>query len=361
MQTVQVKLAERSYPIYIGKNIWSLLPQKLQTVLPLTTALLVSDSNVYPLYGEKISAALTAAGWRVTPAVVPAGEGSKTLARAEELYTAAIKAGRDRSGTVVALGGGVVGDLAGVIAATYLRGVPFVQIPTSLLAQVDSSEGGKVAVNHPLGKNLIGAFYQPKLGWIELEVLRTLPRAEFLAGAAEVVKYGVILSESLFSTLERHWQDFLSQEERLLAQVITECCRLKAEIVAADEREAGQRALLNFGHTLGHALEAATHYDYYLHGEAVLVGMMLAVQLALRQQLLAPAAGGRLLELMAKLGMKPAPPALTAAAVLTALQQDKKRAGTKQPFILPVKIGQADIFANIPPMLVSSVLQEYLN
>ena len=143
--------------------------------------------------------------------------------------------------------------------------------------------------------------------------------------------------------------------------MITECCRLKAEIVAADEREAGQRALLNFGHTLGHALEAATHYDYYLHGEAVLVGMMLAVQLALRQQLLAPAAGERLLELMAKLGMKPAPPALTAAAVLTALQQDKKRAGTKQPFILPVKIGQADIFANIPPMLVSSVLQEYLN
>ncbi|HZK24617.1 MAG TPA: 3-dehydroquinate synthase [Oscillospiraceae bacterium] len=361
MKTVQVSLAERSYPIFIGKDLWSELPQQLPLALAPASALLVSDTNVYPLYGDKISAAFTAAGFKVTPAVVPAGEGSKTLARAEELYTASIKAGLDRASVIVALGGGVVGDLAGFIAATYLRGVPFVQIPTSLLAQVDSSVGGKVAVNHPLGKNLIGAFYQPKLVWIELEVLATLPQREFLAGAAEVVKYGAILSEPLWTKLEQSWPDFLAQEQAVLTQVIIDCCTLKAEVVAADERETGWRTLLNFGHTLGHALEAATRYTYYLHGEAVLVGMTLAVQLALQQQILAPAAGVRLLALFRRLGIKPAPPTLTAAPVLAALQQDKKRVGKKLPFIFPLQIGQASTFDSIPPVLLSSMLQEYLN
>lgn len=360
MRVVQVALGERSYPIYIGKNIWPALAGRLRETLKPGKALLVSDANVFPLFGGKVAAALAEAGFTVTPAVVPAGEGSKTLQHADNLYTAAIEAGLDRNGVVVALGGGVTGDLAGFAAATYLRGVPFVQVPTTLLAQVDSSVGGKVAVNHKLGKNLIGAFYQPKLVWVELDSLNTLPEREFLAGAAEVVKYGVIVSEPLITYLEAHWDRFLAKETAVLTEVVGDCCAIKAGVVAQDEREEGLRAILNFGHTLGHALEAATLYTYYLHGEAVLVGMVLAVRLAVRLGLLPREEGARLLRLFSRVGLKEAPPGLARQPVMTALQQDKKREGDNLVFILPVKIGEVRPFRHVPRDTVEAVLAAYL-
>ena len=360
MRMVQVPLGERSYPIYIGQNIWPAISQIWPEKVKPGQVLLVSDENVFGLYGGKLIAALHEAGFSVTPAVVPAGEGSKTLDWADTLYTAAIEAGLDRGGFIVALGGGVVGDLAGFVAATYLRGVPFVQVPTTLLAQVDSSVGGKTAVNHRLGKNLIGAFYQPQLVWVELETLATLPKREYLAGAAEVVKYGVILHEPLITYLEQHWDGFLAKETPVLTEVVGDCCALKARVVAEDERESGLRAILNFGHTLGHALETATSYHYYVHGEAVLAGMAMAVRLAEQRQLLPAAEADRLLRLFARVGLRPAPEDLAAEAVLAALRQDKKREGDALVFILPVRIGEVQSFKDVEPEAIAPVLASYL-
>ena len=360
MRIIEVPLGERSYPIYIGHEIWSELSTVLQQRLTPGKALLISDEHVFPLYGAKTAAALKKAGFTVTSAVVPVGESSKSVAQAESLYTKAIKAGLNRTDPVVALGGGVVGDLAGFIAATYLRGVPFVQIPTSLLAQVDSSVGGKVAVNHQLGKNLIGTFYQPRLVWIDLSVLNTLPQHEFLAGAAEVVKYGAILSKPLFQTLENRWDDLLKKDLEVLSEVIASCCTLKAQIVKQDEKEKGIRALLNFGHTLGHALETATDYTYYLHGEAVLAGMVLAVHLAVAAELIDFKTAGRLLALFKRVGLKKAPPGLTVEQVFTAMQQDKKRLVDKTVFILPVEIGSGQSFTSLTHPLISEVVRKYL-
>ncbi|MCW3491280.1 3-dehydroquinate synthase [Dethiobacter alkaliphilus] len=361
MRMVQVPLGERSYDIHIGENIWPAISEIWPQRLKPGQVLLVSDENVFGLYGGKLIAALHEAGFSVTPAVVPAGEESKTLKWADTLYTAAIEAGLDRSGFIVALGGGVVGDLAGFVAATYLRGVPFVQVPTTLLAQVDSSVGGKTAVNHRLGKNLIGAFYQPQLVWIELETLATLPKREYLAGAAEVVKYGVILHEPLITLLEKQWDGFIAGETPVLTEVIGDCCALKARVVAEDEREGGLRAILNFGHTLGHALETATSYKYYLHGEAVLAGMVLAVQLAQRRELLTEEEARRLLRMFARVGLRPAPPGLQAEAVLGALKQDKKREGDDIVFILPETIGKVRSFKDVDPQAVADVLAAYLD
>lgn len=360
MRLVQVALAERSYPIYIGQNLWPAIPEIWPQAVKPGKALLVSDENVFPLYGGKAVSGLTKAGFAVTPVVIPAGEESKTLAWADNLYSAAIEAGLDRRDVIVALGGGVVGDLAGFVAATYLRGIPFIQVPTTLLAQVDSSVGGKTAVNHKLGKNLIGAFYQPKLVWVELETLSTLPKREYVAGAAEVVKYGVILSEPLLTYLDEHWDSFLAKETPVLTEVIGDCCALKAGVVTADEREAGVRAILNFGHTLGHALEAVTSYRYYLHGEAVLAGMAMAVKLAAQKGTLAKEAAIRLLATFSRIGVKQAPGEITVAEVLAALRYDKKREGEQTVFILPEEIGRVRAFRDVDTAAVATVVAEYL-
>ncbi|MBS3899485.1 MAG: 3-dehydroquinate synthase [Dethiobacter sp.] len=361
MRLVEVALGERSYPIYIGQNMWHEIPQYWAERVKPGKLLLVSDETVFPLYGGQMIDGLQQAGFAVHLAVVPAGEGSKTLARAEQLYGAAIEAGLERRDLIVALGGGVVGDLAGFVAATYLRGVTFAQVPTTLLAQVDSSVGGKTAVNHSLGKNLIGAFYQPKLVWVELDTLLTLPRREYLAGAAEVIKYGVILSEALLKLLAARWQDFLAKEPELLTAVVGDCCALKAAVVTADEREEGLRAILNFGHTLGHALEAATSYSYYLHGEAVLAGMAMAVKLALGKGILQREEAAMLLELFDRVGLVPPPEALLAADVLAALKHDKKREAGRTVFILPEAIGKVRAFDDLEPEAVRQVLGSYLS
>lgn len=361
MRVVQVPLGERGYPIYIGKNIFSLLGEAwLETVKP-SQVLLVSDEHVFPLYGGKLIDVLDNNGFTVTPVVIPAGEGSKSLTWAENLYTQALEADLDRCSLFIALGGGVVGDLAGFAAATYMRGVPFVQVPTTLLAQVDSSVGGKVAVNHPLGKNMIGSFYQPKLVWVELAALDTLPEREFFAGAAEVVKYGIIMDEAFFSWLERNWQAFLDKDPDVLAEVIATCCELKARVVVQDEREAGLRAILNFGHTLGHALEAATSYGHYLHGEAVLVGMLMAVDIAEDKGVLVPTEAARCRSLLSRIGIKQPPAGLVTEQVMAALRFDKKREGETLVFILPKQVGQVAVYRDVDHLSIERVLNKYLN
>ncbi|NLM53064.1 MAG: 3-dehydroquinate synthase [Firmicutes bacterium] len=359
MQTIQVDLKERAYEIKIVSHQWHQLAAALAKVLAPGKVLLVSDEHVWAHYGSYVESALQGS-YTVVPVIIPPGEASKTLAEADRLYTVAIEAGLDRSNAVIALGGGVVGDLAGFVAATYLRGVPFVQIPTTLLAQVDSSVGGKVAVNHRLGKNLIGAFYQPKLVWIELETLKTLPPREFMAGAAEVVKYGAILSADFITFLEENWAGFLKQDKAILQEIIATCCRLKSQVVVEDERETGKRAILNFGHTLGHALEAATSFQYYLHGEAVLAGMVMAVDIAQKLLLLSHVEAKRLLRLFARVGVKPAPPDLSQEAVLAALKQDKKRRGEETVFILPTSVGEVVSYRHVSREIISEVLAKYL-
>jgi 3-dehydroquinate synthase len=361
MRKLQVALAGRSYPIYIGRNLYPSLGETWAEAVTPAKALLVSDENIFPLLGGKIFAELDSAGFKVSTVVVPAGEGSKSLAWLEALYSSALEAGLDRSCLIVALGGGVVGDLAGFAAATYLRGVPFIQVPTTLLAQVDSSVGGKTAVNHPLGKNLIGAFYQPRLVWAELEALETLPQREFLAGAAEVVKYGIILSETFFAYLEENWEAFLDKEVSVLSEVIATCCELKSRVVACDEREEGLRAILNFGHTFGHALEAATGYGHYLHGEAVLAGMAVAVHMAASRKALARPQAERIMAMLARIGFRTPPPHLDATSVLEALRYDKKREGGRLVFVLPVRIGEVAQYNDLDMGLLSSSLEKYLS
>ncbi|MBS4022195.1 MAG: 3-dehydroquinate synthase [Dethiobacter sp.] len=360
MRRLQVSLEGRSYPIYIGRNLYPHLWGAWQESVKPTKILLVSDENVFPLFGGKLIAELDRAGFASSLVVVPAGEGSKSMSWLEAIYSSALEAGLDRGGLVLALGGGVVGDLAGFAAATYMRGVPFIQVPTTLLAQVDSSVGGKVAVNHPLGKNLIGAFYQPRLVWIELETLRSLPEREFLAGAAEVIKYGIILSKPFFNYLEENWTAFLARQEEVLTEVIAVSCGLKSEVVARDEREEGERAILNFGHTWGHALEAATGYNYYLHGEAVLVGMALAVHMAAKKKILSRTDARRIVSMLARIGLRPPPPGLDSENVLASLKYDKKRKDGRLVFVFPVSIGEVALFSDTDTGLLFAVLNDYL-
>ena len=270
---VQLKASSYSYPIYIGQQI---LPQLGELLRPFSVSkktLLISDPQVYQLYGDRVSAALQGGEFLPLSFLVPAGERNKSLTWASRLYNFLIQERVDRRSPIIALGGGVIGDLAGFVAATYMRGVPFLQLPTSLLAQIDSSVGGKVAVNHRLAKNMIGAFYQPLLVLIDIDFLHTLPEREFRAGMAEVIKYAIIADAAFFSFLEENLGKIFRLDPEVLTFTIKRCCEIKASIVVQDEKEEGLRALLNYGHTIGHALEAATRFQRYRHGEAVAVGM----------------------------------------------------------------------------------------
>ena len=272
---VEVDLGERSYPIVIGRDF-----EGLPEISAGTAVLLVSDTNVEPLYGESCAAMLEECGCKVTRIVVPAGESTKSMEHALQLYDAALAGQLDRKSYMVALGGGVVGDLTGFAAATYLRGINLIQVPTSLLAMVDSSVGGKTAVNLPQGKNLVGVFYQPHAVQINLDTLNTLPDREYFSGLAEVVKYGVIMDAAFFEFLEKHVAELLKRDYDILSKVVARCCEIKADVVRQDEKESGLRAILNYGHTLGHAIENRCGYGKLLHGEAVAVGMAYAALLS---------------------------------------------------------------------------------
>ncbi len=280
MADIVVELGERSYCVKIVSGIMNSLGEEMKKMRLGKKVLVVSDENVAPLYGAKVMENLNAAGFSPKLYVVKAGESSKSLTTAMELYTVAIESGMDRQATFLALGGGVVGDLTGFVAATYLRGVSFVQVPTTLLAQVDSSVGGKVAVNHPAGKNMIGAFYQPRAVFIDSDVLTTLPKREFSSGMAEIVKYGLLDADSFLSWLEEHQREINGHDAEILTEMIARSCASKARIVEQDETESGLRMTLNLGHTIGHAVEACGAFKRYNHGEAVAIGLHGAMQLS---------------------------------------------------------------------------------
>ena len=335
--TVEVKLQERSYPIHIGRG--AALGQVLKGAAG-RRALLVTDSNVEPLHGAAVQAAFAARGLVCARAAVPAGEATKDLRWVGELYERAANEKLDRSSLVVALGGGMVGDLVGFAAATYLRGVDFIQVPTTLLAMVDSSVGGKTGINLPQGKNLVGAFYQPIEVDADLAMLDTLPEREYLSGLAEVVKYGVIWDAKLFHDFEANAAALRRRDADMLERTIARCCEIKAEVVAMDERELGPRAILNFGHTLAHALEKVGGYGRWLHGEAVAIGLRYAAQLSVAQSGLHQADADRLTALLAALGLPvTAGPGLDWSALREAMLSDKKTLRTTPRFVLAKRLG----------------------
>jgi 3-dehydroquinate synthase len=280
VRIVKVSLGNRSYDIKIGTGLLARVGRECARLGLGRRCVIISDRNVAPRYGEAVQEALARAGFAAGLVTIPAGETAKSLKVLESCYNQLAAQGLERKSFIVALGGGVVGDLAGFVAATYLRGVPFVQVPTTLLAQVDSSVGGKVGMNLKAGKNLVGAFHQPRLVLCDLATLASLPMREYRAGLAEVIKYGIIYDARLFARLERDLPKLLRRDPRTLASVVARCCEIKADVVRQDETESGLRAILNFGHTIGHALEAISHYGKYLHGEAIAIGQVLAAKLS---------------------------------------------------------------------------------
>jgi len=313
--------------------------------------LLVSNPTVFGHYGERAIASLESAGFEVSRCILPDGEEYKSLDTIQKIYDTALEHRLERSSTMVALGGGVIGDMTGFAAATWLRGIHFVQVPTTLLAMVDASIGGKTGVNHPQGKNLIGAFYQPRLVFIDPSVLQTLPVREFRAGMAEVIKYGVIWDAELFAQMEA--ADRLDElgylGESLLQEILVRSCQAKADVVGKDEKEAGLRAILNYGHTIGHAVESLTGYTVVIHGEAVGIGMVAASRLALALGLWDEASDKRQLALIEKTGLPTKlPGGLEIEAILDTLQTDKKVKAGKVRFILPESIGSVTITDQVP-------------
>ncbi len=341
MPVVRVELGPRSYNIYIGLNLLTQLPKLLVEAGVGQEILLVTNPTVDSYYGPEVRSSLIASGLRIAMAVIPDGENYKSLHTVAEVYDRAVEAEFGRRAAVVALGGGVVGDTAGFVAATYMRGVPFVQVPTTLLAQVDSSVGGKVAVNHSQGKNLIGSFYQPRFVLADLKTLQTLPGRELRGGLAEVIKYGVIRDEQFFSYLENHLEDILALEPGPLEEIITASCQIKAEVVATDEREEGLRAILNYGHTVGHAIETLTGYTTYLHGEALAIGMVAAAKIAARADLLGNGDVERLEKLLLRAGLPvKIPDYLVPDEIVQVMRLDKKRKDGRITLILPRRIGE---------------------
>ena len=342
--SVQVKLGERAYSIAIGRALPSL--GSLENAQGHHRAMIVSDSTVDPLHGAECQRRLEAHGVECFRVVVPAGEATKSLQWVEFLYSKAAEAGLDRSALMVALGGGMVGDLAGFVAATYLRGVRFAQMPTTLLAMVDSSVGGKTGINLSQGKNLVGAFYQPMAVEADLDRLQTLPQREYVSGLAEVVKYGVIWDASLFHLLEKHTDELLAREPVFLEKVVARCCEIKAEVVAIDEREIGPRAILNFGHTLGHALEKADGYGQWLHGEAVSIGMCYAARLSVAVEGFSADEADRIKNLLRTFGLPVGVPDNRLAAwpaLRHAMGADKKTIRNRPRFVLAKKLGSVVI------------------
>lgn len=342
MQTLNVSLADRSYPIHIGKNLLS----NARLILPYLKrkhVAIVTNTTVAPLYLEALKQSLQAEGVTVIAIILPDGEAYKNAETLNKIYDALLENRCERNTTLIALGGGVIGDLTGYAAATYLRGVPFIQIPTTLLSQVDSSVGGKTGINHPSGKNMIGAFYQPQLVLADIGTLQTLPPREFSAGVAEVIKYGLIRDADFFDWLETNIDQLMSLNEAVLSYAIYRSCQNKAEVVARDEHENGERALLNLGHTFGHAIENAMGYGVWLHGEAVAAGTIMAADLSQRLGWLAATDMARIKALLLKANLPTDAPELGVERYLNLMQLDKKVADGKIRLILQKSIGSAVI------------------
>lgn len=360
MRVVNVPLGERSYRIAIGAGLLRRLGPECARLGLRGPCAIISDRHVAPRYGGAARESLARAGFESVMVTVPAGETAKSLKSVQACYDQLAARRLERKSFVVALGGGVVGDLAGFVAATYLRGIAFVQVPTTLLAQVDSSVGGKVGVNLKAGKNLVGSFHQPRLVLCDLDTLRTLPPRELRAGLAEVIKYGVIYDAPLFKRLERDLPKLLRREPRALAEVIARCCEIKADVVGQDETESGLRAILNFGHTIGHALEAVSRYGKYLHGEAISIGQVAAARLSAATLGFPEADVARITDLLARAGL-PTRVRLTPAQredILSAMRLDKKVSGGEIKFVLAKKIGEVSWGQRVAPEAVQRVLSE---
>ncbi|MEX0963445.1 MAG: 3-dehydroquinate synthase [Pseudohongiellaceae bacterium] len=355
MFTVEVELGDRSYPIFIGQGLLN-KPELLAPYVGKGRVVIVSNDVVAPLYLEKAKRLFP--GHEVTEIVLPDGEVHKDLDAVSHIYDKLLVGKFDRNTLLVALGGGVVGDITGFAAATYLRGIDFVQIPTTLLAQVDSSVGGKTGVNHPLGKNMIGAFYQPRCVLADSEVLSTLAEREVKAGLAEVLKYGLIYDAGFFDWLEANSAGIAACDSALISQTIKTCCQIKAEIVAKDEMESGLRALLNLGHTFGHAIETASGYGNWLHGETVAMGMTMAADLSHRLGWIDRSAAQRIREVLEKkFGMPVLPPAdISVEKYLDLMMSDKKAESGKIRFVLLRAIGTAVVDGNIDTDLLQQTL-----
>jgi len=361
---ITVELGDRSYPIHTGSGIFDDLGTQCTAVGLSGRCLLVSDENVAPLYADRALASLADAGFTVSLEVLPAGEPTKCHEQLIHLYSRAAESGLDRSDFMIALGGGVVGDLTGFAAASWFRGVPYVQVPTSLLAMVDSSVGGKTGLNIAEGKNLVGAFHQPALVLADLETLETLPEREFAAGMAEVIKYGVIWDEELFQRLEAvgagddrvqraQLQKFQGSEA--LGGIISRCCEIKAEVVRQDEREGGLRGILNFGHTLAHAIEKVAGYGEILHGEAVAIGMIYAAHLSVELKSFSVEESARLEKLIASVQLPVRAPPVEWSQIREALALDKKTRGGILRFVLAERIGKAEFGCEVPEELMEEV------
>lgn len=347
-----VRTASAGYPVVIEPGITQNLAAALDAALNTARRFVVSSPTVWRFHGERLRTATAD-----EPILIPDGERFKTLATAGRIYDALIKAQADRGCAIVAAGGGVVGDVAGFAAATYLRGVPVVQVPTTLLAQVDSAIGGKTGVNHALGKNIIGAYHHPSAVLVDPELLGTLPRREFRAGLYEVVKYGVIADPALFETLETTLPRLFARELEPLVTVIAASCRIKAQVVGEDERESGPRRVLNFGHTAGHALEAVTRYRRFRHGEAVAYGMLVAAELAAARGTMTAADRDRLRALVTAMGPLPPVADLESSLVLDAVARDKKIVSGTLHYVLPAGIGRTIEATDVTGAELKSALQ----
>ncbi len=359
LQVVRVELAHSPYEIQIGAGLLRQADQFIAACGTFSQVVLITDANVEEPHARAVAELLADAGHAVHLLVVDAGESSKSTEVASALWERLLDAGIDRKGLVIAVGGGVVGDLAGFIAATFARGLAFVQMPTTLLAQVDSSVGGKVGVNLPAAKNIVGAFWQPQGVLIDPESLSTLPEREYRSGLAEVVKYGVIQDAEFFTWLEENAEALNERQADALVRTIARCCELKAEVVVADEREtSGLRAILNYGHTFAHAIETVTDYGQFLHGEAVAIGMVQAAQLAQRMQRVDEDFTSRITRLLEKFHLPTSSPeALDPDALLAAMSKDKKAEHGQLRFVLPTRLGQVELTGDVDTGDVRAVLE----
>jgi 3-dehydroquinate synthase len=354
VDTLTVNLAERSYPIHVGAGLLTSSSLFAPHIVG-QKVMIVTNDTVAPLYLDLICKTLAA--YQVETLILPDGEQYKTLVSFERIMSVLLEGNHGRDTTLIALGGGVIGDLVGFAAACYQRGVPFIQVPTTLLSQVDSSVGGKTAVNHPLGKNMIGAFYQPKVVIIDIECLHSLPKRELAAGMAEVIKYGIIWDESFFNWLELHMSDIQMLQPEALSKVILRCCEIKADVVSQDETETGVRILLNLGHTFGHAIEAEKGYGNWLHGEAVAVGTVQAAETALRLEQLSQQDVDRIKALLTAANLPViAPTDMDFDNYIHHMLRDKKVKAGKLRLVLPVAIGRADLFTDVEQALLRAVI-----
>lgn len=359
IQTVTVDFTpsseKRSYPIHIGHGILQ-QADLITACLPQKRVAIVSNTTIAPLYLDKLRAALQVRDVESIPIILPDGEVHKNWETLNLIFDALLESHCERKTAILALGGGVIGDLTGFAAATYLRGVPFIQIPTTLLAQVDSSVGGKTGINHPLGKNMIGAFYQPRLVLADSATLNTLPDRELRAGIAEIIKYGLIRDPVFFDWLEQNMHRLLARDPHTLSHAIRRSCENKAEIVASDEKEKGVRALLNLGHTFGHAIENGMGYGVWLHGEAVAAGTVLAAELSRRMKLISEADVSRIRRIFVQAGLPTAAPVMPVEKYLQLMTLDKKVEAGKTRFIILTRIGEAVMRADVPPVLLNETI-----